>query len=79
MVGNYKTQYGTTFTKKFFNHDFLRLVYNFPPKFPINIGTGTGLGIGTFTLVGVGCQRFTEPNLSPLLYKSNALWKGCLK
>jgi len=30
MVGNNKTQYGTTLTKKFFNHDFLRLVYNFP-------------------------------------------------
>jgi len=27
MVGNNKTQYGTTLTKKFFNHDFLRLVY----------------------------------------------------
>jgi hypothetical protein len=79
MISNYKTQYGTTLTKKFFFHDFLRLVYNFPPFAPDSYRDGIGLGIGTFTLVGVGCQRFSEPNLSPLLYKSNALWKGCLK
>jgi len=40
--------------------------------FNYNLHQG-GSGIGTLPPGGGGCQRFTEPVLSPLLYNSNLL------
>jgi hypothetical protein len=62
MACNNKTQYGTTFTKKFFFHDFLRLVYNFPSTY-----VEIGLGIGTFEHF-VPVARGSQSLISPLFF-----------